>query len=208
VARQELDKDIPASIDIHWDELSQRDPGEIQRNALCAFHPPATYRLPLFSEPCDVNYEERMIIPAHGTSLKQPRFSYLVLLTYLLQAKDIPFSGKWVTEKELPGGDLFFRGLHALPKKELARAFGEDPKGFLEAGLALGGVPTQSGDASFRIHLLPRITWELILYRADEEFPADITVLMDSTASLHLRYDALWALAHMLVSRLTELKQG
>jgi hypothetical protein len=38
----------------------------------------------------------------------------LLILQYLVQAKELPLVGKWITEKELKNGEMFYRGVHSL----------------------------------------------------------------------------------------------
>jgi hypothetical protein len=44
----------------------------------------------------------------------------------------------------------------------------------------------------------------VILWRADEEFPARTSILFDETAADQLPLDALWMAAHLAVKALTE----
>ena len=129
---------------------------------------------------------------------------YLVLLVYLLKAQDRPLEGKKVSERELPGGELFFRGPHALLKEPLEKKFGQDPQGFLQSGLGLGGRETGNGDASFELQVLPRIPVEYILYVEDEEFPSQISINFDSSISRHLPLDVIWAIINLTSRRLTQ----
>ncbi len=35
----------------------------------------------------------------------------LLILQYLVRAKEIPLAEKWITEKELKNGEMFYRGV-------------------------------------------------------------------------------------------------
>ncbi|MFQ5841570.1 MAG: DUF3786 domain-containing protein, partial [Thermodesulfobacteriota bacterium] len=65
-----------------------------------------------------------------------------LILQYLIQAKELPPTRKWVTEKELKNGEMFYRGVHSLEmfKNPLEEKFGRHPDDFFEAGLSIGGV--------------------------------------------------------------------
>ena len=47
----------------------------------------------------------------------------LVVLHYLLYAQNKPLANKWVSEKDLPGGSLFFTASHTLPTALLGGVF-------------------------------------------------------------------------------------
>jgi hypothetical protein len=107
-----------------------------------------------------------------------------------------------VSERQLPGGSLFFQGPHALPLAPLLRRFGADGEAFRRVCLGLGGRPIEFGDAGFAFQALPFIPLAVILWIADEEFPARAGMLFDPTAADHLPLDLLLALAHAVVARL------
>ena len=141
--------------------------------------------------------------PVEDSLLADPEFE-LLLLTYLTQARDTPAVGSWISEKDLPGGSLFFRGPHALPVQPLLARFGRDPAAFRRAGERLHGEPLPFGDSAFGFTALPRIPAACVLWAQDDEFPARITMMFDRTLSLHLPLDVVLALARSLGLRLLE----
>ena len=141
--------------------------------------------------------------PVADPLLGDPEFE-LLLLTYLTQARDTPVQASWISEKDLPGGSLFFRGPHALPVQPLVGRFGRDPAAFRQAGQRLGGEPLSFGDAAFGFTALPRIPAACILWVQDEEFPARVTMMFDRTLGLHLPLDVVLALARSLGLRMLE----
>jgi hypothetical protein len=123
----------------------------------------------------------------------------LALLWYLVKATGDRPSGVLVSPGRLPGGDLFARGTHVLPLDELAAAYSPRPEAFLAAGAALGGRPAPYGDAAVELAALPRVPVTLILWSADDEFPARADLLFDASAPRHLPADVLWAVAMLSV---------
>jgi hypothetical protein len=128
----------------------------------------------------------------------------LLVLTYLNQAAAVPPEGTWVSEKDLPGGSLFFRGPHALPLEPLRSRFGDDLPAFRRAAERLGGAALPYGDAAYGFPALPRIPAGCVLWAGDEEFPARVNMLFDRTLGRHLPLDVVLALAHCLALRLLE----
>lgn len=195
----------------HWKELERMIPGEVCRRALVTFNARAgAYEVPFLNGFYSVSPYRRSVAAgraAAADSFHHDEASFaeaLVLVLYLLKAQDLPLSGKQQTERELPGGCTFFQGPHELPREPILKRFGTNALAFLEAGLRLGGQRHPYGDAAFRLQVLPRIPMDFILWAADEEFPARLTVAFDSTAADHLPLDALWALVHVVTARLLE----
>jgi hypothetical protein len=187
-----------------WDLLAAGSPGLVCARSGSAFDAAAgDYRLASFGQGFMVRPGERRIdalAPAgeamlrrHGDLLR------LSLLWYLVKATGDSPSGALVNPARLPGGDLFARGTHVLPLDALAAGYSTRPEDFLAAGTALGGRPAPYGDAAVQLPALPKVPVTLLLWRADDEFPARAVLLFDATAPRHLPTDVLWAVAMLSV---------
>ncbi len=181
----------------YWQELLAMDPIAISQRALVTFQSDEGYQIPFWERVYVCRPETHSIWRQDDPEKNLSFQEYLVLLMYLTKAQDKPFEGKKINEREIPGGELFFRGPHALFKEPLEKAFGKDTEGFLREGLKLGGRETGIGDASFELLILPRIPVEYILYREDDEFPAQITINFDRSVYWHLPLDVLWSLINL-----------
>ena len=195
----------------YWEELMKSDPGDVCRRSLGSYHPEKeAYLIPLLNQEYAIYPARRAIERKPDAKTRSHRYDSisfseaLVLVIYLLRAKEIPLAERQKTEKELPGGETFFRGPHELPRKPILKRFGRNPEGLLRAGLSLGGRPLDCGDAAFRLPALPRVPLDYILWAEDEEFPARLTVAFDPTVAEHLPLDVIWALVHLATGRLVE----
>ncbi len=186
-----------------WQALGAMEAAGVSRRTLAAAEP-GGYSLSFLDRRYRVEPEAgRIGGPQADPLLKDAEFELLVL-TYLTQAAEIPAEGSWISEKDLPGGSLFFRGPHALPLQPLLARFGDDLPGFRRAAEGLGGSALQYGDAAYRFTALPRVPAACLLWARDEEFPARAGLLFDRSLASHLPLDVVLALAHCLVLRLLE----
>ena len=128
----------------------------------------------------------------------------LVAVAYLAGAVEAPARGEWVSLRELPGGDAFFRGPHSLATPRLEKAFGNAPGRLLVAARALGGREVGGSDGAVEIPALPRVPLRVVLWPGTAEFAPSATILTDARAHLHLALDVLWALTNVAVSDLVE----
>lgn len=197
----------PSEIDPQlWERLTEADPKVICRNAGVAYEPKlAAYVVPFLSAEFLCSIERRSIDPVTGDSFTALDFQCcLLLLHYLLEAKPLGLSGKWIGEKELPGGEVFFRGIHGIPLEPVTALLGRHRDRLRSVAVKLGGTPEPMGDLAFRFQALPRIPLLLVLWEGDEEFEPKMLMRFDSTISSHLeRLDAVWVLAGV-VSRSLE----
>lgn len=183
-----------------WEILKGLAPEDVCKNTLASFDEKSgKYRLKSFGISFDVDPANRTISTAapEGPIVLERLgyFSKLSIIWYMTGSRDIPFSGRLLQPVNLKGGQIFFRGSHVLPLDKLAEKFGRDPQGFIEKGLKLGGTVEKYGDASIRLEPLPRVPVVLSLWREDEEFPARVDLMFDSTCEFHLALDVLWSVA-------------
>ena len=195
----------------YWEELATLDPDDVCRRSLAAYDAKqGAYCLPLLNQAYRICPLRRSIARDKGFSAESHRYDKisfseaLVLVIYLLRAKEIPLAGKQQTEKDLPGGETFFRGPHELSRQPVLERFGCDPEGFLRAGVSLSGERIDFGDAAFRFRALPRVPLDYILWVEDEEFPARVTLAFDATVAEHLPLDVIWGLVHLTTTRIVE----
>ena len=122
-------------------------------------------------------------------------FFDLACLWYLGKAKNKPLSGKLASPASLSGGEIFQKGTHVLPLDQIASRYGNDFEGFYKKGAELGGRQLEHGDASLLLHPFPKVPVTIILWQADEDFPARVDMFFDATCEQHLPTDVIWSTA-------------
>ncbi len=123
----------------------------------------------------------------------------LCILAYLVDVKDLPLADRLVSVEKLDPGGFFFRGSHRLPVERLADMLGPDPQLLQKVGRALNAIPRTFGDVSIELCVLPRIPVTLVIWAADEEFPARASIFFDQSAALQLPLDVLFAIAALTI---------
>jgi len=136
------------------------------------------------------------------TGQEPPIAIKLLILHYLINADGTPLADSWIAFRELPGGRVYDAAFRQRANLRLAQTFGSDLDGFVAAAEALGGERLTYGDASFLFPMFPRLRLAVVLYLADEEFPASANVLFDAAAGHYLPTEDLAVLGGMLAGRL------
>jgi hypothetical protein len=191
----------PSEIDpLLWDSLRSADPLVISENARVKYDPQlAAYIVPFLGAEFLCSPDRQSIEPLSATPFISPDFQFcLVLLHHLLEAQPRQPSGNWIGEKEVPGGELFFRGPHKLPLGHLTSIFGRRPALLKQVAERMDGFPVAMGDLAFRFLTLPRIPLVLVLWEGDEEFDPEMLIRFDSTITLQLeKLDLIYAMANV-----------
>lgn len=151
-----------------------------------------------------VRYPEISVEEA-ATGQEPPIAIKILILHYLINADGTRLADAWVSFRELPDGHVYDAAFRKRANLRLAQAFGNDLDSFVAAAKALGGERLTYGDASFMFVMFPRIRLAVVLYLADEEFPASANVLFDAVAGHYLPTEDLAVLGGMLAGWLIKL---
>ena len=129
----------------------------------------------------------------------------ILILHYLTQAKGTPLSNKIITYKELPEGANYFRTFSKRAIKPLVDHFGQEPGQLVNTAKKLGGCRVDYGDVAVTINAFGRVPVTFVLWRGDEEFPAEGNILFDSTISDYLSTEDINVLCEIIAWKLVKL---
>jgi Domain of unknown function (DUF3786) len=159
--------------------------------------------VPFFGAPHAVTYPSGEVIAQGGAVHKAAHSSIvIVLLHYLLTADGTRPADRWVAFRELPDGLFYAQAFAGHAEGLLAQKYGVNLEGFRRAAGALGGMPLDLADASFRFQALPRLAVAVLLWSGDEEFPGQARILFDAAAGHYLPTEDLSGIGDWLAHRL------
>jgi hypothetical protein len=185
-----------------WEQLAGLPREETARRALCAYCAERdSFVVSLLNTEHIVDLAGRTIdtVSASGGARAAGYSQQLCILAYLVNAQDLPPAGQLVNAERLDPGGFFFRGSHRLPTEKLAETFGGNPSLLRQVGRRLNAVPRAFGDAAIELSVLPRISVILVIWGADEEFPARASILFDRNATAQAPLDVLLAAAVLTI---------
>ena len=159
-----------------------------------------TVSVPFFNEIINLN------IPGFTfKSLKDTNITLvtkIMILHYMNTSSGEPLSGEKITCEDIPG----LRGYQPVFEKRAAKpllsAFGLDRHAFLEAGLGLGGIQEDYGDASFTLFIFPKVPITFILWEGDEEFAPALKMLFDASIPRYLPLEDITVITKLASTRI------
>jgi hypothetical protein len=110
----------------------------------------------------------------------------VLIVHYLTSAKGTPLSHKLITYKELPGGVSYFPTFAKRTIKPLLDHFSKEPHLLLGVAQKMGGNKAEYGDVAVTINAFSYVPITFVLWRGDEEFAPEGSILFDSTISDYL----------------------
>jgi len=137
-----------------------------------------------------------------GSDEKVPIRDRILILHYLTLAKGTPATNELITFRDLSGGNIYYPTFTKRAMKPLADHFGREPAPLVKAGEKLGGHRADFGDASVVIDAFSHVPVTLVLWQGDDEFPAQLNLLFDSTISDYLETEDITVLCETLTWKL------
>jgi len=161
-----------------------------------------------------LNRAYRISLPDAAISLQDsdeevPLKDKILLLHYITLAKGTPLADRSIAYKELPEGAGYFRTFHKRAIKPLVDHFGNQPKKLVGVAKGLGGRKADYGDVAVTINAFKRVPITFVLWRGDEEFPPDGSIMFDATVSDYLSIEDINVLCERIAWKLVGLlKEG
>ena len=99
------------------------------------------------------------------------------LLRYLLESRDVSWTGQWKTFREMPWGEMYIKPYTGRVLTRAAFTFGTRVAAFKAAAEKMGAQPVKHGDAGFAFDLIGGYKMQILVWEGDDEFPPNAQVL-------------------------------
>jgi hypothetical protein len=164
-----------------WKKLAEKSKGQVCDHSGATLTPEGTYSLLCLNESWIIDVEKQSVIKSEGVfGGEWDRQVPFLILVYLASATAAPLSGEMTAPREMFDLRQGLGGRYALETAEIEEVFGNNPDGFLKAAAGLGGEKLSLADASASFLVFPKFRVDYLLWLADREFPARLTILFDS----------------------------
>jgi hypothetical protein len=133
----------------------------------------------------------------------------VLLLHYLNGSKRSLLTGEWIAYQEVPDGRFYLDAFLRRAKHPMVQGFGNQPELLVNLATEVYGArPLDQGDLSVIVQALPMVPVALILWKGDEEFPPEGTILFDRSISDILSAEDIAWLAGMIIYPLLGMAKG
>ena len=126
----------------------------------------------------------------------------LLILHYLVNSKGTPLRDEPVSFKELPEGMVYYPTFYKRAIRPLLSKYGASPEKLIEAAAPFGGAAAHQGDAAVTVRAFPRVAITWVLWRGDDEFAAEGTILADRGIQDYLPTEDIVVLCQLIAIKL------
>jgi hypothetical protein len=162
----------------------------------------AALRVPFLGAPYLIQVGENVRVTRERDNGDVPLPEQILLCHYLLHASGKAPTGELITFRQIPDGHFYFDAFQRRARDPFLATFGRQPERFRRCAELLGGQPVATGDVGMAFQVFPRVAIQLVLWRGDDEFPPEASILFDASIQDNLAAEDIAVLSGMLVYRL------
>ena len=130
----------------------------------------------------------------------------IIVLRFLISAQVVKSSGKYLTYREVPWGEVYFRQFEGRCLMRLKFGFGFKLDKFAEGMEKIPGVKKLSlGDVSYEFEFINGLHVRFILWAGDEEFPPSSQILFEDNFPYAYQVEDLAVVGDISISTLKAL---
>jgi len=195
--------DYKKAVELARADLTQMNPKRIANLSGAAFEPDSEGRamlhLDFLARGVTITWPG-LIVSFTESGDELPIQEQILILHYLNGARGATPTEQWIAYQEVPDGKFYLDAFVRRAKNPMVQVFGNRPELLVKlATERYKAKPLDQGDLSVRVQALPLIPVALILWRGDDEFPPEGTILFDHNVSEILSAEDIAWLAGMIV---------
>jgi hypothetical protein len=194
------------ALKIALERFERKDPGRVAEKAAARFENRCVI-VPHLDREIVLNVDTRTF-SIRGTGEEVAIWLAILTLHYLNNADGRQPTGTLKHFREFKEGHFYEPAFNRRTKDVLVSVFGNNPEGLIAGGNKLKGKIVSTGDAAVELPYFPCLPITCILWKGDEEFPAEASVLFDETAGLFFSAEDMAVAGQMAVLELLKASKG
>ena len=132
----------------------------------------------------------------------------IIVLRFLISGQMVKSAGKYLTYREVPWGEVYFRQFEGRCLARLKFGFGFKIDAFCAAMEKMGAEKISMGDASYEFEFINGLHVRFILWEGDDEFPPSSQILFEDNFPYAYQAEDLAVVGDLSISTLKGLACG
>ena len=157
----------------------------------------------LLSDIYEINLKDKQVF-SNSCNVPAKEYLTILLLHYLIGSlKNIYIpAGLWISFKEIEGGEIYYPAFRKSVLEPLLRKYGKAPENLFKAAERFKGERIDSSDVAVEITTFPDVRLRIILWKADEEFGPEASILFDKNLTKIYTMEDITVFSHFIVGNL------
>ena len=129
----------------------------------------------------------------------------ILVLRYLVEGHMAPSTGKFLTYREVPWGNVYLKQFQGRCLMRLAFGYGNRIEKFQEIMERIGARKLEHGDASYEFEFINGLRLQFILWAGDDEFPPSSQILFSDNFPVAFKAEDMAVVGDVSISMLKAL---
>lgn len=132
----------------------------------------------------------------------------IIVMRFLVTGQSVAGSGKYLTYREVPWGEVYFRQFEGRCLMRLKFSFGFKLDQFAAVMEKLKAKPVAMGDKAYEFEFINGLHVRFILWAGDDEFPPSSQILFEDNFPFAYQAEDLAVVGDLSITTLKELQKG
>ncbi len=170
------------------------------------------FRVTFLGREYEITHPEFTVHPLTDPDIYSPLVSQnpakILLLRFLLSGAASKGTGKFLTFREAPWGEVYYRQFQGRCVGRLSGTYGNRLEAFSASCDALGGKKAAGADCGYQFEVFPDYFVRFLLWAADEEFPPSAQILFSDNFPAVLHGEDLVVVCDVILGALKYMQEG
>lgn len=192
-------------LEHYLEEYEKADPQEISsRTGMPYDEARGVFRVRFFGREYEVTFPQfsaKCLDEAYPFNpLETMNPAKILVVRFLLEGAATNGTGRFLTYREVPWGELYFRQFNGRCMMRLAYGFGNKLDAFREAMERIHALPVKAGDAGYQVEVFPGYFVQFLLWEGDDEFAPSSQILFSDNFPAGFHAEDLVVVCDVLIT--------
>ena len=129
----------------------------------------------------------------------------ILVVRFLLEGASAVSTGKFLTYREVPWGEVYYRQFNGRCMMRLAFSYGNKLEQFERVCETVGAEKVKAADVAYQIEIFPGYFVQFLLWEGDDEFPPSSQILFSDNFTAAFHAEDLVVVCDVIIGTLKKL---
>lgn len=197
-------------LEHYLEEFKNADPEEMSvRTGMPYIKERQVFQVTFLGRKYEVSHPDFQVVSVEGTedysALLETNPAKILVIRFLLEGAKTVSSGKFLTYREVPWGEVYYRQFNGRCMLRLAFSYGNKQEQFSAASEKMGAEKIKAGDIAYQYEIFPGYFVQFLLWAGDDEFPPSSQILFSDNFPAAFHAEDLVVVCDIVIGTLKKL---